>query len=317
MHSKELLDNKNYNISLSETKGGCIVISAGMASPKDFTSEVEDISPRQLSSIKRSINKLNEICRNNEFDYMVSISPSSSLARYNLKELGKTITNWVKAYNKSRHVSLRFVCVKAPFENGGYHCHMLVSGIYEDDLIPFSEAHPGTHEQMQRIDNGEEIYDWVFKHKRGEYKIGIMNVTKISVPSADGRIYTREKACGYLNDSLSAWYRNAKKCHDIINRSISEAEKDLATAELIDCLDSGVNLITASQGLAYDKKLAKHRTNGKNIKELLVDAEIRLSYGGAFGFCIVIDDPVKIDKVLEWFNYRKRRKGAKYTKPTH
>ncbi|MDL2274163.1 hypothetical protein LJC34_06450 [Oscillospiraceae bacterium OttesenSCG-928-G22] len=295
MHRTEPLPGSTYevNILTADETSEEIILSVNLSTDKK-KAPAEKLALRQKSSINRAIHTLLDICENNHFDYSASLSLLASL---DVGAVRKKIGTWIKNYNKSRKTHLQYVLVIAQYEKGGYHCHMLLSGILPKDLILYSPATAKTGDMKSRVEIGERLYDWRFRVNGGkEHDIGIWCVKKI-----DSEI-TQQNAAGYLAGNLNEWKSLIYKYEDRIKAAGTQEEKDGLILEAAAEIPSDKNIFSASAGLTRSKVAAKRKAKGSSIMELLTSASINVAYSGPLGFRVIIKDRAQIRRVAEWFN---------------
>lgn len=91
-------------------------------------SEIERIA------ISRAKSKISDYALCNNFNYFYTQTMNNNYDRYNLNEFKKILLKKFKAY-KRINKEFKYLIIFEKHKNGAFHCHGLLSGINENDLI--------------------------------------------------------------------------------------------------------------------------------------------------------------------------------------
>lgn len=92
-------------------------------------SEIERIA------ISRAKSKISDLALCNDFKYFYTQTMNNNYDRYNLNEFKKILLKKFKAY-KRINKDFKYLIIFEKHKDGAFHCHGLLSGINENDLVP-------------------------------------------------------------------------------------------------------------------------------------------------------------------------------------
>jgi hypothetical protein len=95
-----------------------------------------DDEVRFASSIARSRSKVLQLGCNNKWDYFVTltISPNSTVDRYNFKEVIKSLLKFFNNYQQRHSPEFKYVVIPEKHQDGAYHFHGFFANISKSDL---------------------------------------------------------------------------------------------------------------------------------------------------------------------------------------
>jgi len=124
----------------------------------------EDIYNSIKNSQNRTIQKIYDYARSNEWEYFITLTFNpEKVDSFNYAEVTKKLSTWINNLKKKDSPNLKYIVVPELHESGRYHFHGLIANIGELQLI---DSH-------KRTKSDEVIYNI------GQYKLGFTTATEV------------------------------------------------------------------------------------------------------------------------------------------
>lgn len=126
------------------------------------------VDGKLLQSLSRSRKVVFEYVMCNEWDFFLTGTFDSSKvdSRYNLDDLHKEFSKFVKAYNRKYNSCIKYVIVPERHKDGAYHFHGVIRGIPSDHLHQFKFGDKMSRNIALQVRDGNVIFDWLHYAER-------------------------------------------------------------------------------------------------------------------------------------------------------
>lgn len=156
-------------------------------------------------SKNRTINKIYDICKSNEWEYFITLTFSKEkVDRYNYESVSQAMIKWLHSIKNSCSPDLRYIIVPELHKDGAFHFHGLISNI-------------GT---MKMIDSKKRTKDNDIIYNIKNYKLGFTTATKVKENNKVCTYITK-----YITKELCTTTENKKRYWSSKNLDKPEVEK--------------------------------------------------------------------------------------------
>lgn len=114
-----------------------------------------------LSNIRRAVNTIMYIVKNNEWDYFVTFTiKSDDLAGKLTRKVMQVITQFIRNEGKRLGVAIKYLLIPEKEQDGRLHIHGLMAALPISELRLFSTDEPLPASILTKLENGQKVYDW-------------------------------------------------------------------------------------------------------------------------------------------------------------
>lgn len=171
-------------------------------------------------SLSRTKSKIFEYAYCNPWDWFftATLNPNNQ-DRTDLNLFHKQLTQWIRDYNKAKHVSIKFLLIPELHEDGhSWHMHGFLYGLPVSHLTQFKIGDTMGKAIAEKVKNGDEVYNWLAYSKR----FGFCDLEPIRNHEAVSKYITK-----YINKNLavSVTELNAHQYYHSRGLAISKTEK--------------------------------------------------------------------------------------------
>ena len=118
-------------------------------------------------SIRRTKNTIKELVLCNDWDYFITLTlDSKKYDRYNLSKFNKDLTRYIRNLRIKYQADIKYILIPEQHHDGAWHMHGFLMGLPKEELEMFSREQFLPYYILNKIDSGEEIYNWVGYQKR-------------------------------------------------------------------------------------------------------------------------------------------------------
>lgn len=146
-------------------------------------------SERLKNSLSRTRSTVFELAKCNEFNFFCTFTLDKNLRdRNDLGAFVKSFGQFVRDMNRKRENKITYLCLPEQHTKGGWHLHGLLNNLeIGQDLVPFKKSDYIPKKLINRIENGENIYNFPLYAK----KFGYFTATKIKDKNACSKYITK------------------------------------------------------------------------------------------------------------------------------
>lgn len=183
------------NVAILKSYGGhkyklvrcSCVRTRGVELPEGHYTAKGTVNNEKLSNnIIRARSKIQEYVLCNPFDFFCTFTiDPAKYDSFHLKEYHKSLTQWIRDYNKKYGLHIQYIFIPEKHESGAWHEHGFIMGLPLDHLTPFTLDEKLPYHIRGKIQRGEPIYNWL-PYAR---KFGFVDIEPIR---------SRERAASYV-----------------------------------------------------------------------------------------------------------------------
>lgn len=167
-------------------------------------------------SQNRTINKIYELTRSNNWDYFITLTFSAEkVNRYNYDDITKILHNWLMNIKNNYAPDLKYIIVPEKHKDGAYHFHGLIADIGKIKLL----------------DSGKKTNDRNIIYNIENYDLGFTTCTKVKNNEKVSSYITK-----YITKELCVTTKGKKRYWCSYNLNKPYIEKLLYTKEEKDIL---------------------------------------------------------------------------------
>lgn len=158
-----------------------------------------------ISSLNRTMNKIYEYARANDWDYFVTLTFNSSINRYDYDECSNCMKRFLNTTKKS-NPNMKYIIVPELHKDGAYHFH----GIFSD--IPnVKKVDSGVYSFGRYTWKKEKIPDKLLEKCRLIYNMGRYNYGYSDIQEVEDSKKTANYICKYITKELVVATKNKKR----------------------------------------------------------------------------------------------------------
>ncbi len=202
--------------------------------------EIENKKQRSLKNSKsRTIQKIYEITRSNEWEYFVTLTFNpEKVNSFDYPEVVKKLSDWLHNLKKRYSHDLKYIVVPELHKSGRFHFHGLFADIGN----------------MQLVDSGKRLVDGSIIYNIGNYDLGFTTATKIKDNERVSSYITK-----YISKDLCAVTENKKRywCSRNLNKVFIQ-EFVMSSAEIkqmLEDLSENITYCKTVENVMLDKKV--------------------------------------------------------------
>lgn len=169
-------------------------------------------------NIRRTKNAIKEIVLCNEWEYFITLTlDPKKYDRFNLSKFNKDLSQYIRDLRKRHEVDIKYLLIPEQHKDGAWHMHGFIMGLPNSELELFKRDERLPYYILNKLDNGEEIYNWVGYQQ----KFGNCNVEPIR---------DKDKASSYVTKYVT---KSLEKSVEELNAKMYYCSRGLSRAQAI------------------------------------------------------------------------------------
>lgn len=118
-------------------------------------------------NIRRAKNTIKELVLCNDWEYFITLTlDPKKYDRYNLQKFNKDLSQYIRDLRKKHNTDIKYLLIPEQHKNGAWHMHGFLLGLPKSELELFSKEQKLPYYILNKLENGEEIYNWPGYQKR-------------------------------------------------------------------------------------------------------------------------------------------------------
>ena len=118
-------------------------------------------------NIRRTKNRIKELVLCNDWDYFITLTlDPRKYNRFDLSKFNKDLTQYIRDLRKKYKAAIKYMLIPEQHHDGAWHMHGFLMGLPKEELEPFNREQFLPYYILNKIDAGEEIYNWVGYQER-------------------------------------------------------------------------------------------------------------------------------------------------------
>lgn len=124
-------------------------------------------------SIRRTKNAIKELVICNDWEYFITLTlDQKKYDRYNLAKFNKDLSQYIRDLRKKYETDIKYLLIPEQHKDGAWHMHGFLMGLPKAELELFDKKQKLPYYILNKLENGEEIYNWVgYQNKFGNCDI--------------------------------------------------------------------------------------------------------------------------------------------------
>lgn len=179
-------------------------------------------------NIRRTKNRIKELVLCNDWEYFITLTlDPKKYDRYDLAKFNKDLTQYIRDLRKKYSANIKYMLIPEQHHDGAWHMHGFLMGLPKEELEPFSREQFLPYYILNKLDAGEEIYNWVgYQNKFGNCDIEPIR-DKERASSYVTKYVTKdlENSIEELNAKMYYCSRGLKRAEEIKRGSTTELYK--------------------------------------------------------------------------------------------
>lgn len=118
-------------------------------------------------NIRRTINTIKELVLCNDWEYFITLTlDPKKYNRYDLSKYNKDLTRYIRNLRRKYQADIKYMLIPEQHHDGAWHMHGFLMGLPKEELELFSREQFLPYYILNKLDAGEEIYNWIGYQKR-------------------------------------------------------------------------------------------------------------------------------------------------------
>jgi hypothetical protein len=118
-------------------------------------------------NIRRAKNTIKELVLCNDWDYFITLTlDKEKYDRYNLQKFNKDLSQYIRDLRKKYNTDIKYLLIPEQHKDGAWHMHGFLMGLPKSELQLFDIEQKLPYYILNKLKNGEEIYNWLGYQKR-------------------------------------------------------------------------------------------------------------------------------------------------------
>lgn len=118
-------------------------------------------------NIRRAKNTIKELVLCNDWDYFITLTlDKEKYNRYNLQKFNKDLSQYIRDLRKKHNTDIKYLLIPEQHKDGAWHMHGFLLGLPKSELKLFDKEQKLPYYILNKLENGEEIYNWPGYQKR-------------------------------------------------------------------------------------------------------------------------------------------------------
>ncbi|WP_113673778.1 hypothetical protein [Vallitalea guaymasensis] len=167
--------------------------------------ELVDKDRSTISSLNRTVNKIYEYARSNDWEYFVTLTFNTNIDRYDYSECSNCMMKFLNATKKS-NPDMKYIVVPELHKDGAYHFHGIFSNIPNVKMIDSGIYSFGKYTWKK-----EKIPEKLLKECRLIYNMGRYNYGYSDIQVVEDSKKTANYICKYITKELVVATKNKRR----------------------------------------------------------------------------------------------------------